>query len=151
MIAGMAITSFAKMKGLQATAIAWAAFCIPTSIMIVFLSGPESPARRERIPPATIAIMIISPIQSPRRGNSLIMVSLCCRKNIDARSMSAGKESFPSHFFSTPVAFANFSCTPHPNRIGTSIITMFWANSFPTGRCICAAEEAEEANVAEEA
>lgn len=145
MIAGMAITSFAKMKGLQATAIAWAAFCIPTSIMIVFLSGPESPARRERIPPTTIAIMIISPIQSPRRGNSLIMVSLCCRKNIDARSMSAGKESFPNHFFSTPVAFANFSCTPHPNRIGTSIITIFWANSFPTGKCIWVADVAEEA------
>ena len=59
-MAGIAISSFAKMKGLVAMAMAWAAFCIPTSITTVRRCSGLFFTRRERREEQAMAIRIQS-------------------------------------------------------------------------------------------
>ena len=66
-MAGMARVSSAKMKGLEAMAIAWAAFCIPTSITTVRRCAGVFPASRESIPAQPIAASINTLTHVPSR------------------------------------------------------------------------------------
>lgn len=55
MMAGMAMASLPNTKGLDARAMLWAAFCMPTSIIMVRLSLVPSFMARDSRPPASIA------------------------------------------------------------------------------------------------
>ena len=59
-MAGMAISSLAKMIGLEAMAIAWAAFCMPTSMATVRRCSGLFFTRRERREEQAMAIRIQS-------------------------------------------------------------------------------------------
>ena len=64
-MAGMAISPLLKMKGEVAMAMAWAAFCIPTSITMVRLTASEKPPKRERRELQSIAPRIMHAAATP--------------------------------------------------------------------------------------
>ena len=64
-MAGMAISPLLKIKGDEAIAMACAAFCMLTSIIIVRRTALFVPARRERMELHSIAKRISKPVARP--------------------------------------------------------------------------------------
>ena len=99
MMAGIAIVPLLKTNGLLATAIAWAAFCMPISITSVRFSFGVRCKTRDNNTPPPIAESINTVMQNPSFPNSATIVSRCCTKNMAASSISAGNAIFESAEF----------------------------------------------------
>ena len=140
------MASLSNTRGLQATVMACAAFCIPTSMTMVRRSAPVRRKMRESREPPLIARRMSTVIQSPRDGNSCMMVALCWRKNTVARRMRAGNAPRFSMLWMRLAAVVHFIPTPSPMRMGTAISTMFCMSRLPTGRCTSAPVPMEVVN-----
>ena len=88
MIAGTAITSLLKMNGEDATAIACAAFCIPTSIMMVRCCWRfrEKTFSRSQAPLTASNNMAVT--DAPRTRKLSQMTDIFCTKNKPARNIN---------------------------------------------------------------
>ena len=135
-IAGIAILPSLKTKGLPAIAMACAAFCIPTSIMIVLLSLAMSLKRKHSPAAAAIAHSRRTVVARPRVWKLSPMVLRCWMKKTAARKSRAGKAR-RERTLSVLIAHSFFQCLrPMPRRIGRSIVTIFCINRLRTGRWI---------------
>ena len=120
-------------------AMACAAFCIPTSIMIVLLSPVLSPKRKHSPAAAAVAQSRRTVVASPRLWKLSTIVPRCWMKKTAARKSRAGKAR-RERTLSVLMAHSFFQClSPMPRRIGRSIVTMFCINRLRTGRWIPAA------------
>ena len=91
MMAGMAMTSLLKTKGLLATVMAWAAFCMPISMTMVRCSLPDSLMSHDMSTPLPMDSRMSTVTHRPKAGNSRTMVSRCCTKKTVANRMRQGK------------------------------------------------------------
>lgn len=136
MMAGMAIALSLKMKGLDAIAIACAAFCIPTSITIVFCSLPLSFVSFDKRAPARMERISRAVTEPPRIAKLSAIVTRCCTKYDPARKTKAGKAHFERIFSRRVAVLWAYFLTTIPKMIGRSIRRRFCTRRFPTGRCI---------------
>lgn len=127
------ISPLLKTNGDEAMAIACAAFCIPTSIIIVRRVAVFTLLARERSELASIAARI-SIVQAMPCVVKLSIISRgYCRKKSAASVISAGK----AHLFST-LLVAMAACgikrrNSTPSTSGTKSNTRFCINNLPTG------------------
>ena len=122
-----------KTNGLEAIAIACAAFCIPTSMTIV----RRTFSFRRNTMQATYATMAARRMRAvvtrPRVVKFSSMVARCWMKNTAARNIRAGKAHLVntrSIFFAT---LWKYVLTAIPASIGISIVNTFWMRRLPTG------------------
>ena len=134
MIAGIAISPLLKMKGELAIAIACAAFCIPTSIMMVLLTAVLDFVIRDSKELHVIANNIKAVIVIPMTAKFSLIACVFCIKNIAANVISAGNASLLNTLF-TFVAGSGKKCLNKiPMKSGTKRSTIFCTMSLPNGR-----------------
>ena len=113
---------------------AWAAFCIPTSMTMVLLSR-LSRWKIQQSPAATATAQSSrAVVASPRLEKFSAMVLLCWTKNTAARNIRAGKARRESTLSIFAAAFSHLCLIPMPRRMGSSIVTTFCISRFFTGR-----------------
>lgn len=91
----MAIRPLLKMKGEKAMAMAWAAFCMPTSMTMVRRTAGENPPRRESNELHSIASKTSEAVAIPRTAKLSTISWVYWRKNTKARNIRAGKAALP--------------------------------------------------------
>ena len=135
-MAGIAIVPLLNTNGLLATAMAWAAFCMPISITSVRFSFGVRCKTRDNSAPPPIAESINTVMQNHNLPNSAIIVSRCCIKNTAASNISAGNAIFERILWIFPAAEGQYRFTAIPMTMGTSIINRFCTTRLPTGSFI---------------
>ena len=134
MMAGMAISPLLKINGEVAMAMAWAAFCIPTSMTIVRRTAGVEPPSRESRELHSMASRMRAPAASPRTDRLSTISRGYCRKNTSARNIKAGNAALPRTLLTLAAASGRKRRKRAPARIGTKSSTRFWTTSLPTGR-----------------
>ena len=137
-MAGTAISPLSKISGEVATAIACAAFCIPTSMTIVRRTARRSRNRRASSDPPAIASRISVPAARPSTPRFSRIVEAYCTKKTAASSIRAGKATRPSSSCTRRAARGRQCLKSAPQSIGRNSRTMFCTSSFPTGSSMVA-------------
>ena len=134
MIAGIAISALLNMKGELAMAIACAAFCMPTSMMMVLLTAVPDFVILESKELHAIAANIKTPIVNPKTAKFSLIACVFCKKNIKANVISAGNASLLSTLFTFAAGPGRKCLNMIPMKRGTKRSTMFCTMSLPKGR-----------------
>jgi hypothetical protein len=93
MIAGIAISLLLNMNGELAMAIAWAAFCIPTSITIVLLTATLDFVIHDNVELHNIANNIKTVTVTPSTAMFSFIACVFCKKKTRANVINAGNAS----------------------------------------------------------
>ena len=128
-MAGTAISPLSKISGEVATAIACAAFCIPTSMTIVRRTARRSRNRRASSDPPAIASRISVPAARPSTPRFSRIVEAYCTKKTAASSIRAGKATRPSSSCTRRAARGRQCLKSAPQSIGRNSRTMFCTGS----------------------
>ena len=94
MIAGIAISALLNMKGELAMAIACAAFCMPTSMMMVLLTAVPDFVILESNELHAIAANIKTLIVNPKTAKLSLIACVFCKKNINDSVVSRAHVNF---------------------------------------------------------
>ena len=133
MMAGTAIVSLLKTNGLQATVMAWAAFCMPTSMTMVRRSRDVSRITHDNRAPLPMAAMISTVTEPPSMANELTMVSRCCRKKMVTSNSRQGNANRFNRACNRSANALRRIANHSPRTMGTAISTRFCTNRLPTG------------------